>query len=106
MSEEQHGIGLQDNAILQEEEASDDIIDMMTCVSEEENGNTDNESSNCDDSTSDENDIGNLHACHYACMYTCVYNYVHSVHCTMITFVKLCTYISMYSYTGPVERKW
>ena len=65
MSEEQHGNKLQDNVILPEEKASDDITVIIACVSEEENGNTESESSFSEECTSDEYDIGNA----------CVYNH-------------------------------
>ena len=47
------------NAILDEEGATDDIINMITsCVSEEESGNTESDSSTSEECTSDEDDTG------------------------------------------------
>ena len=58
MSVEQHGSGLQDNAILQEEETSDDITDIITCVSEKENGNTESQPSTTEKCALVEDDTG------------------------------------------------
>ena len=61
---EQHGAGFvtQTNAVLDEEEATDDITDMATsCVSEEENDNTESDSSTSEECTSDEDDTGIIH---------------------------------------------
>ena len=57
---EQHGGGFvtQDNAILAEGETNDDITDIITCVSEEENGNKESDSSTSEECTSDDDNTG------------------------------------------------
>ena len=73
-----HGFVIQTNAILQEEEASDDITDIMTCVGEEENGKTESESSSCEESRTDEDDTGNIQYYMPVIPCTCIYLWVQS----------------------------
>ena len=76
VSEEQHGSDLQANTILQEEGATDDITDMTTsCVSEEENANTESDSSTSEECTSDDDDTGTYTSPHEL-MTLCIYMYI------------------------------